>query len=184
VFLQPVLRAFFLLAATSALAEQRGAATPTAAIPPVAAAPTQPNPAPTPAQLALARQIVVDSGVAASFQVIIPQYLEQIGMTLGRARPELVADLHVALADIKPDFDKKAEEMIDSAALLYAQRFSPKELQDVAAFFRSPSGRKYVGSQPILMNDMFVAMRAWSQKISVDMMSRVREEMRKKGHEL
>ncbi|PWB84357.1 MAG: hypothetical protein C3F11_01815, partial [Methylocystaceae bacterium] len=153
------------------------AAAPAAAVaPPVAAA--------GPAQLALARSVVIDSGIASSFQVIIPQYLDQIGISLTRTRPELIADLNVVLANIKPEFDKKADEMIDSAAQLYLQRLSQKELEDVAAFFKSPSGRKYVGSQPILMNDMFVAMQAWSQKISVDMMTRVREEMRKKGHEL
>jgi hypothetical protein len=140
--------------------------------------------APAAAQLALARDVVINSGIASSFQVVIPQYLDQIGVTLSRTRPEVVADLNLVLANIKPDFDKKADEMIDTAARLYAERLSQKELEDTANFFKSASGRKYVGSQPILMNDMFVALQAWSQKISVDMMSRVRDEMRKKGHEL
>ena len=139
---------------------------------------------PTAAQIALAREVVTNSGIASSFQVVIPQFLDQIGITLSRTRPEVVSDLNVVLANIKPEFDKKVDEMVDSAAKLYVQRLSQKELEDVAAFFKSASGRKYVGSQPILMNDMFVAMQAWSQKISVDMMTRVREEMRKKGHEL
>lgn len=168
-----------LLAAGPAAAEPpaTGAAPVAAVAPPVASTVN-------PAQLALARAVVIDSGIASSFQVIIPQYLDQIGLSLTRTRPELIADLNVVLANLKPEFDKKANEMIDSAAQLYLQRLSQKELEDVSAFFKSPSGRKYVGSQPILMNDMFVAMQAWSQKISVDMMSRVREEMRKKGHEL
>ena len=156
-----------LLAAAPALAEQTPAHT-----------------APTPAQLSLARDVVVNSGIASSFQVVIPQYLDQIGLTLSRTRPELITDLNSVLANIKVDFDKKVEEMIDTAARLYAERLSQKELEDTANFFKSASGRKYVGSQPILMNDMFVALQAWSQKISVDMMTRVREEMRKKGHEL
>lgn len=156
-----------LLAATPALAEEPAA-----------------RPAPSATQLSLARDVVINSGIASSFQVIIPQYLDQIGVTLSRTRPEVVTDLNVVLANIKADFDKKAEEMIDTAARLYAERLSQKELEDTANFFKSASGRKYVGSQPILMNDMFVALQAWSQKISVDMMARVREEMRKKGHEL
>lgn len=152
----------------------------------LAAAPAvaEPSTQPEPQQLALARSVVVDSGIASSFQTIIPQYLDQIGLTFSRTRPELVADLNVVAATVKVEFDKEADEMIDTAARLYAQRLTQKELEDVSAFFRSPSGRKYVGSQPILMNDMFVAMQAWSQKISVDMMTRVREEMRKKGHDL
>lgn len=142
------------------------------------------KPAPSPAQIALARDVVLNSGIASSFQVVIPQYLDQIGLTLSRTRPELITDLNSVLANIKVDFDKKVEEMIDTAARLFADRLSQKELEDTANFFKSPSGRKYVGSQPILMNDMFVALQAWSQKISVEMMTRVREEMRKKGHEL
>ncbi len=143
-----------------------------------------PAPAPTQAQLSLARDVVIHSGVASSFQILIPQYLEQIGVSLSRARPEVSTDLKLVLANIKPEFDKKAEEMIDTAARLFLQRLSQKELEDVANFFKSPSGRKYVGSQPILLSDMFVAMQAWAQKISVEMTTRVREEMRKKGHEL
>ncbi|MBI3275621.1 MAG: DUF2059 domain-containing protein [Methylocystis sp.] len=156
------------LAAPPALAEQSAPATP----------------APSAAQLTLARDVVINSGIASSFQIIIPQFLDQIGVTLTRTRPELISDLNLVLANIKSEFDKKADDMIDTAARLYLQRLSEKELEDVSAFYKSPSGRKYVGSQPILMNDMFVAMQAWSQKISVDMMTRVREEMRKKGHEL
>lgn len=148
------------------------------------AEPAPAKPSPSPAQLALARDVVINSGIASSFQVVIPQYLDQIGLTLSRTRPELITDLNSVLANIKLDFDKKVEEMIDTAARLYADRLSQKELEDTANFFKSASGRKYVGSQPILMNDMFVALQAWSQKISVDMMTRVREEMRKKGHEL
>jgi hypothetical protein len=154
-----------------------------AAAPALAEQPAK-RPAPSATQLSLARDVVIHSGIASSFQVVIPQYLDQIGVTLSRTRPEVVADLNLVLANIKPDFDKKAEEMIDTAARLYAERLSQKELEDTANFFKSASGRKYVGSQPILMNDMFVALQAWSQKISVEMMTRVRDEMRKKGHEL
>jgi hypothetical protein len=165
-------------------AERRPGAAPAAAVAPPVASSAAPAAAATPAQIALARAVIVDSGISSSFQLIIPQYLEQIALSVTRTRPELVAELNVVLAAIRPEFDTKVDEMIDSAAHLYAQRLTQKELEDISAFFKSPSGRKYVGSQPFLMNDMFVAMQAWSQKISVDMMSRVREEMRKKGHEL
>ena len=150
---------------------------PAHAAPPAAATPTA-------AHLALARDVVINSGIATSFQILIPQYLDQIGASFTRTRPELSADLNLVLADMKLEFDKKAEDMIGTAALLYSQRLSQKELEEIAAFYKSAAGRKYVGSQPILMSDMFVALQGWAQKISVEMMTRVREEMRKKGHEL
>ncbi|WP_244613258.1 DUF2059 domain-containing protein [Methylosinus sp. Ce-a6] len=176
--------AALILATAVFAAEQRPGAAPAAAVaPPVASSPPTASSA-SPAQLALARSVLVDSGIASSFRLIIPQYLEQIALSVTRTRPEMVPDLNLVLAAVRPEFDKKVEEMIDSAAQLYTQRFSQKELEDVAGFFKSASGRKYVGMLPVLMSDMFVAMQAWSQKISVDMMTRVREEMRKKGHEL
>lgn len=165
----------FVFAAAAALA-----LTATAAAQQEAPAP----PEPSPAHVALAREVVVNSGVGNSFEVVIPQILDQIGDSVSRARPELSADVKVILPGVKLDFDKKVSEMVDTAAKLYAQRLSQKELEAAAAFFKSEPGRKYVGTQPILMTDMFVALQAWSQKISGDMMNRVREEMRKKGHKL
>ncbi len=58
------------------------------------------------------------------------------------------------------------------------------QLKDVSAFFKSASGVKYVEQQPLVLNALYVAMQGWQQQISQDMMTRVREEMKKKGHEM
>ncbi|GAC1328923.1 MAG: hypothetical protein NVSMB26_04680 [Beijerinckiaceae bacterium] len=165
----------FSLAATPALAQQPAAPAPTGDA--SASQPTQ-------EQIALGRDVVLYSGIARSFQIVIPQYLDQIGTTLTQTRPDLIRDLNVVMEGIKPDFDKKADEMVDTAARLYAQRLSLQELKDTAAFFKSPAGVKYVQAQPGLMNDLLPAMQAWSRQISTDMMTRVRAEMKKKGHDL
>jgi hypothetical protein len=169
-------------------AQPKNAQTPaarTAAPAPAAAPAVLPPPAePTPAQMAVARELITSSGIAGSFQLVVPQYLDQIGGALTRTRPDIAADLNTVLLGLKPEFEKQVGDMTETGARLFAQRFSQKELEDIVAFFKSASGKKYVGSQPILMSDLFVALQGWSQKISVDMMSRVREEMRKKGHEL
>jgi uncharacterized protein len=150
-----------------------------------AAAPEAVQPAePTAAQIALAREIVVASGVSRSFGMVVPQYLDQIGTRLTQTRPDLIKDLNVVMEQIKPEFDKKAEGLLDQASRLYAKRMSEDELKQTAAFFKSPAGAKYVESQPAILNDLYVALQAWSQQVSVDMMTRVREEMKKKGHEL
>jgi len=176
--------ALTLALAAPADAQPKNAQTPAAptpaAAPAVPAAPAEP----TPAQMAVARELITSSGIAGSFQLVVPQYLDQIGGALTRTRPEIAADLNTVLLGLRPEFEKQVGDMTETGARLFAQRFSQKELEDIVAFFKSASGKKYVGAQPILMSDLFVALQGWSQKISVDMMSRVREEMRKKGHEL
>ena len=167
------------LAATSpAVAQQPGN-------PPAAAAPTAPTaPAATPQQMSLARDVVLYSGIARSFEVVVPQYLDQIGANLTRTRPDLIRDLNVVMEQVKPEFDKRVDEMIDNAARIYAARLTEPQLKDAATFFKSPAGIAYVQAQPAMMGDLFPAMQAWQKRMSEDMVTRIRAEMKKKGHDL
>ena len=140
--------------------------------------------APTASQLALARRLVIASGMSRSFSIIIPQFMDQIATALTQTRPELIRDLNTVLTDLKPEFDKQADEMVDIAAQIYVKRMSEQDLRAAVAFFESPAGRQYVDTQPAFLTDVVTAMQGWQGKISTDMMTRVRAEMKQKGHEL
>ncbi len=142
------------------------------------------NGAPAPEHVAKARQLILATGISRSFEIIIPEFMDQIGITLTQSRPDLVRDMNVVLADLKPEFDKQSEEMVDQSARIYATLLSEKEIDSVLAFFNSEAGRKYVGAQPLFLNQLVSGMQAWQQKISINMMARVRQEMKKKGHDL
>ena len=114
----------------------------------------------------------------------MPQYLDQIGTSLTQTRPDLIRDLNVVMEQVKPEFDKRVDEIVDNAARLYAARLNEQQLKDTAAFFKSPAGVAYVQAQPALMTDLLPAMQNWSRQVATDMMTRVRAEMKKKGHDL
>jgi uncharacterized protein len=135
-------------------------------------------------QLALGRRLVVASGMSRSFTIIIPQFMDQIATGLAQTRPELIRDLNTVLSDLKPEFDKQADEMIDTAAQIYAKRLSEQDLKAAVGFFESSAGKQYVETQPAFLGDVVAAMQAWQGKISTNMMTRVRTEMKQKGHEL
>lgn len=139
---------------------------------------------PTAAHVEAARQLILATGISRSFQIIIPEFMDQIGVTLTQTRPELTGDLTVVLNDLKPEFDKQADEMIDLSARIYAHLLSEQDVRAILAFFKSDAGNKYVNAQPFFLNQLVAGMQAWQQKISVNMMTRVREEMKKKGHDL
>ena len=140
--------------------------------------------APTAEHLAKARRLILATGISRSFEIIIPEFMDQIGNTLTQARPDLVQDMNVVLADLKPEFDNQSEEMIDQSARIYASLLTEGEIDAVLAFFNSEAGRKYVGAQPLFLNQLVSGMQAWQQKIAINMMSRVKQEMKKKGHDL
>ena len=173
-----MLRAFGLalaLASAPALAQTAAPAT---------ATPAAQSAEPTAAQIALGRQVLIASGVSKSFDIAVPQMLDSIGTRVTQTRPDLIKDLNVVMEQIKPEFDKRVDALLDQGARAYAKRFSEDELKQIAAFFKSAAGVKYVASQPAILNDLFVSFQAWQQQMSGDMMARVREEMKKKGHEL
>lgn len=166
-------------------AEQAGAAMPSGA-PDPARSPAPPADAtnPTPAHIAKARELILATGISRSFQIIIPEFMDQIGNTLTQARPDLVHDMNVVLDELRPEFDKQSEEMVDLSARIYASLLSEKDIDEILHFFNSEAGKRYVGAQPLFLNQLVSGMQAWQQKISINMMTRVRQEMKKKGHDL
>ena len=139
--------------------------------------------APDPATIALARKVVVDSGLARSFHGLAEQMAGDIQDRASTTRPDLGPDLGAVLADLKPEFDAAAEAITVRAAQIYASRLSRRELGDCAAFFAGPSGKAYVAAQPALIGDLAGALADWRRTTSVAMLTRVREKMREKGRD-
>lgn len=139
---------------------------------------------PTPSHLAAARALVAACGMSRSFSIVIPQFMDQIGSSLTQTRPEIRQDLNAVLTALKPEFDRQADEMMDIAAQIYVKQMSEQDLKAAVAFFESPAGKKYVETQPAFLTEVVTAMQGWQGKISTEMMTRVRAEMKKKGHEI
>ena len=143
--------------------------------------PPLPQPEVSPEKLAAARQVVASSGMARSFEPMVPQLEEQIPLVITRSRPELSKSLTAVLAQLQPEFDQKSSDMLDIAARVYARHMSLEDLKATAAFFDSPAGKQYVNAQPLMLDELVVAMQAWTQETSTFMMKRVQQEMEKKG---
>src|SRR3954454_23686207 len=108
------------------------------------AAPQAPQAAqPSASQLALAREVALGSGMTRSFDSITDQMLEQMSQ-MNVTRPEIKQDLDQVIEILRPEMDQQKQVMVNSAARIFAARMSEAELKDVANFFKSPSGLKYV----------------------------------------
>jgi len=161
-------------ASSAAHAQQRAAA---------AQAPAaQPAPA-SPSHLAVARDVVVLSGMTRTFDVIPPEINEQIRKN-AVTRPDLSKDLEQVFESLKPEMELQKQQMVNAAARIYASRISEPELKDIVAFFKSPVGQKYVQTQPQILDGMVVEIQSWTSQLAEYVMVRVRAEMGKKGHRL
>lgn len=139
---------------------------------------------PSAAQIDLGRQVVQASGMSKTFNVMVPQMMVRLEQTLTQTRPEIAKDLGTVLEQLEEEFNKSQTEILDTAARIAARKLSEQELKDTLAFFNSSSGKKYVESQPAMLDELVVAIQGWTDKLSQTMIRRVREEMAKKGHQL
>ncbi|MDB5648789.1 MAG: uncharacterized protein JWL62_309 [Hyphomicrobiales bacterium] len=160
------------------------------ATPVLAQQPAQPNYLPpTPAisdtQFATAKEIVGLTGISKTFDPFIPAMLNELQGNLTRTRPELLADMNAVMKEkIAPEFTKRNEEMIDYAARLVATAMPESELKETLAFLKTSAGKHYTDLQPLILSRIVAGLDAWNRVLSVEMMDRVRAEMKKKGHDL
>jgi hypothetical protein len=170
--------ATLLVAGTAAFAVPAMAQQPAPAAPP-AVSPTV-NIAES--HMRVARDVVEASGMARSFDAVLPELSLRLRQNFAASRPEIIKDMDDTLVALAPEIRARRSEMIDFAARALASRMTEPELRDTSTFFNSASGKKYVNSQPALLDDVLRGMDEWMQRTSEVLMSRFREEMRRKGH--
>ncbi len=151
----------------------------------------QTSPAPAPAQadvpqswLEAGRDVVILSGLADSFEAIYIEFRERVTQTVGSTRPEVRKDMAEIIEALRPEAEKKRQDIIASAAYIFAKRMSEADLKEVAAFFRSPVGQRYNAMRPRAIDEIFALMQPWSMQTSNFLFDRFSEEMRKRGHQM
>ena len=171
------LLALFVFAALNVSAR---AADPTPPAAPAAPAATAPA-APSPAAIAAADKILSMIGLKQSIAVVVPGMMQELETNVTRTRPEIRDSLRATLKTIQPEFDETARQTYLQAETMLASLMSEQDITQVAAFFDSPAGKKYVEVTPIFLQKLGDVTGAWREKISTDILVRARDEMKKKG---
>lgn len=138
---------------------------------------------PSASHLALAREVAIGSGMTRSFDAMTEPLLAQL-QQMNVTRPEIRKDLDEVVDMLRPEVEQQKEKMVDNAARAFAVRMTEAELKEVATFYKTPAGKKYVELQPLLLDDIVKELATWTQNVSEYIMIRARAEMGKRGHQL
>ncbi|HVV62247.1 MAG TPA: DUF2059 domain-containing protein [Pseudolabrys sp.] len=139
---------------------------------------------PSPAAIATAKEIITLTGATNLFTPIVPGVVEQAKILFLQQNPALGNDLNAVAADLRTQLTPRLSEVTDEVAKLYATNFSEKELKDLLAFYKSPLGSKLIKDQPIIAEASVRFAQNWANKLSEEVMTMMRAEMKKKGHNL
>jgi hypothetical protein len=137
---------------------------------------------PSPAALLTASEIVSSTGAASLFTPLIPGVIEQAKNLFLQQDPSLAKDLNEITAKMRNDLAPRLSELTGEVAKLYVAHFSEQELKDLLAFYKSPVGKKLIATQPVIADDSLKFAQNWANTLSDEVVAKMRDELKKKGH--
>ena len=153
-------------------------------LPAAAQQPAPQGPAPSAGSVALAKELIELKGAQSMFDPLIVGVVEQTKGMLLQTNPQLAKDMDEAAGKLRTELAPRRNELMTQVATLYAQQFTENELKEAVTFFKTPLGRKITTQEPVILDQSFAYMQQWANTLSEQVMTRFREEMKKKGHNL
>ncbi len=138
-------------------------------------------PALTQSHLQVAREVADATGITSGITNIYNEFEKSV-QELIATRPEMKKDTDAVVAALKPEADKRAEEMTRTATEVFARKMTEADLKEIAAFFKSPVGQRYNTLRREAMDDLLNVLQPWSVQTSQYLFDRFSQEMRKRGH--
>jgi hypothetical protein len=139
---------------------------------------------PSPAALASARELMDLKGVQNLVTPIVVGVIEQTKGVILQTNPGLTKDLDEVSAQLRNEYQPRTAEMTNEIVQLYAQRFSEQELKDAIAFYKSAAGKKMLVEEPRILDATYARLQQWASRLQDEVATRVRAEMKKRGHNL
>ena len=139
---------------------------------------------PSPGAIATAKELITVKGAVALYDPVVPGVIEQAKSVFLQANPTLGKDLNEVALKLRAEYAPRRSEIMDDVAKLYATRFTEQELKDALAFYKSPLGRKLLAEEPNVLDQSMKNAQAWADRLSQEVIAKIRSEMKKRGHEI
>jgi hypothetical protein len=137
---------------------------------------------PSAAAMATAKELIAVTGATTLFSPLIAGVVEQAKVLFLQQDPSLSKDLNEISTQIRTDLTPRFSELTDEVARLYATNFSEQELKDILAFYKSPAGQKLLAQQPKVVDASMKFAQDWANKLSDQVIAKMRDELKKRGH--
>jgi hypothetical protein len=137
---------------------------------------------PSAAAVALAVQLLELKGGLGAFDAAIEGVITHHKGNLLQINPNLTRDLDATAQTVRADAAARRQELRNEVARGYASVFTEQELKDLIEFYKTPLGKKMIEGEPKAGEESTRRAQVWIDKYAVEVIERMRAEMRKKGH--
>ncbi len=139
---------------------------------------------PSAAAMATAKELVSITGTTTLFNPLIAGVVEQAKLLFLQQNPGLAKDLNEIAEKMRNDLKPRFVELTDEVAREYATNFTEPELKAILAFYQSPAGKKLLERQPAVVDSSMKFAQDWANKLSDEVVPKMRAELKKRGHAL
>lgn len=103
--------------------------------------------------------------------------------TLMRGAPQLSPARTAAIVDelLMPEFEARVGALAASIEDVIARHYSIEDMRELAAFYRTPLGRRLLETSPALIAETMRVGQAWGEEVGRAAVARNREELRRRG---
>ncbi|ODN70582.1 DUF2059 domain-containing protein [Methylobrevis pamukkalensis] len=132
--------------------------------------------------LEAAREAIEAAHASEQFDRILPVVADQAKALFQRSNPGAVQDIDIVVSEVALELAARRPALQKELEELWAARLSEQELKDITAFYTSPTGQKFGQIMPAIIQDSVRAAGIWRDGLSTEIVTRSREELRKRGH--
>ncbi len=93
-------------------------------------------------------------------------------------------DLNEVADNLIKEYSGRASELMNDSARIYASHFTEPELKQLLTFYQSPLGQKVIAEEPKAADESLTMAGSWADKLSEEVINKMRAEMKKRGHDM
>lgn len=134
-----------------------------------------------PEHLAIARRYVDLTDQAKVYELALLETGIGVVRVLLPQNPEIEADLDKAINKTMQFYVKGKGELLNQFARVYAIRFSIEELEEIVAFYETPTGKKLALENVEANLDLRKVMNVFENNLRTEFIAKVRAELREAG---
>jgi uncharacterized protein len=138
----------------------------------------------SPAAILIAKQIVELKGAKDLYQPLLRGVVQRVKNQFMQTNFMYAKDLNEIAANLERDYTPRLNELVDASARIYASYFTEAELKEILTFYQSPVGRKLIVDEPKALEASMANAGDWGDKLSEDVLNKMRAEMKKRGHDI
>ena len=139
---------------------------------------------PPPDAMAAARELLATMRFTDQFKALLPVIFQNLKPAIVQSRPQIERDFDAIVPLLLEAMNPRLNELTELMAGVYAINFTGDELRQVTAFYRTPTGEKFLQKLPAITQQSMVIGQRFGQTVTQELQRRMTEELRKRGHNI